>query len=479
MKVIFHTGMVKTGSTFIQEMIRENRGMLAELIGLAVKDERAERLREAGKQYGRKPNPRRRRILDQEARHFFESVQRDGHDVTLFSDETLMGAAPYSTSGHVFEWGSDILAIIEQARGEIDVEFIIYHREFEKWESSIYNQLVKFDGLTTSFVEWQNAQPYPRSWASNFKTLSKNVKESIIFVDMKSDLDSGLLGRTLFEHAGIPKAKIDSMKQPEPQNTSLNQGSLNFMLEVNRSGMPQRARRKIANITSRHQDLFAANANLDSRVQPPARITPVKSKQSFSSENYWKRRYKRGGNSGAGSYGRLADYKSEYINDLVSRYGVESVVEIGSGDGNQASEYTFSPYTGIDLSAKMVAECRKRFSDRKDWNFSTASEWVLKPHDMSMSLDVIYHLIEDGVYEAYMNQLFNSALRYVLIYVSDKDTQHSAKHVKHRNFSEWVAENRGDWELLEAPKHPFPMIAGSDPNQTSFASFKLFEARNA
>ncbi len=29
MKVVFHTGMVKTGSTFIQEMVRENRNMLA------------------------------------------------------------------------------------------------------------------------------------------------------------------------------------------------------------------------------------------------------------------------------------------------------------------------------------------------------------------------------------------------------------------------------------------------------------------
>lgn len=41
--------------------------------------------------------------------------------------------------------------------------------------------------------------------------------------------------------------------------------------------------------------------------------------------------------------------------------------------------------------------------------------------DLSLSLDVIYHLVEDEVFETYINTLFKSARRYVIIYSSNSD----------------------------------------------------------
>lgn len=40
----------------------------------------------------------------------------------------------------------------------------------------------------------------------------------------------------------------------------------------------------------------------------------------------------RGNNSGAGSYGRLADFKAEIINQFVTENDVREVVEWGCGD---------------------------------------------------------------------------------------------------------------------------------------------------
>src|SRR5690349_10767553 len=54
-----------------------------------------------------------------------------------------------------------------------------------------------------------------------------------------------------------------------------------------------------------------------------------------STSNYWESRYARGGNSGPGSYGRLAAWKAEFLNDFVRDNEVKSVVELGCGDGNQ------------------------------------------------------------------------------------------------------------------------------------------------
>ena len=57
--------------------------------------------------------------------------------------------------------------------------------------------------------------------------------------------------------------------------------------------------------------------------------------RGFSSSRFWEKRYARGGNSGAGSYGKLAMYKKAFINKFVAAHGVETVAEFGCGDGNQ------------------------------------------------------------------------------------------------------------------------------------------------
>lgn len=200
------------------------------------------------------------------------------------------------------------------------------------------------------------------------------------------------------------------------------------------------------------------------------------SDSGFSSQLYWEKRYINGRNSGAGSYGRLAEYKSRYINDLVSARKIKSVIEFGSGDGNQASLFNFSNYTGVDVSALMVEKCSERFKDRKGWTFIDAANYKsTKKYDLSMSLDVIYHLIEDAVFDSYMHRLFAASKRFVLIYASDFDAPGPAVHVRHRNFSNWIAQHKPGWECVDAPEHPYPMIEGSNPNKTSFASFKLYE----
>jgi hypothetical protein len=40
--------------------------------------------------------------------------------------------------------------------------------------------------------------------------------------------------------------------------------------------------------------------------------------------------------------------------------------------------------------------------------------------DLELSLDVIYHLVEDEVFDAYMRSLFAHAGRFVVIYSSNK-----------------------------------------------------------
>ncbi len=66
-----------------------------------------------------------------------------------------------------------------------------------------------------------------------------------------------------------------------------------------------------------------------------------------------------------------------------------------------------------------------------------------------LSLDVIYHLVEDGVYESYLDDLFAAAVRFVIIYSTDKDEPRRLPHVRHRRFTHHVAQRFADFSLVD------------------------------
>jgi hypothetical protein len=60
-----------------------------------------------------------------------------------------------------------------------------------------------------------------------------------------------------------------------------------------------------------------------------------------NSAGYWEKRYRRNGNSGSGSYGKLAEYKATVINGFVAANNIQQVMEFGCGDGNQLKQLHF------------------------------------------------------------------------------------------------------------------------------------------
>lgn len=199
--------------------------------------------------------------------------------------------------------------------------------------------------------------------------------------------------------------------------------------------------------------------------------------RKFDSGGYWRRRYEKKQTSGPRSYGRLAAYKAEVVNTVCKVRNIASVIEFGCGDGNQTALFEISRYAGIDISPLIIDRARRTFADRPDWTFQIADQYTGNPgaYDMSMSLDVIYHLVEDNVFDAYMHQLVVSSQRYVLIYASDHDEITKDVHVRHRHYSRWLAQHYPDLNCVETLQHPYPAAADTDASDTSFAFFQLFE----
>lgn len=194
-----------------------------------------------------------------------------------------------------------------------------------------------------------------------------------------------------------------------------------------------------------------------------------------NSGDYWEQRYQRGGNSGSGSYSRLAEFKADVLNTFVDRHGVTSVVEFGCGDGAQLALARYPSYTGVDISSKAVELCRAKFANDPSRQFcesSSAADDLTA--DLALSLDVIYHLVEDKVFHAYMRRLFRSARRFVIIYASNMDQRWPDRHVRHRHFTRWVERNAPAWRLHSCIKNAYPFDP-ENPTQTSFADFYVFE----
>lgn len=201
---------------------------------------------------------------------------------------------------------------------------------------------------------------------------------------------------------------------------------------------------------------------------------------NFPVADYWETRYQRGGNSGAGSYGRLAQFKAEIINGFIKEYNIASLIEFGCGDGNQLSLMLDVPYTGVDISPTAITLCKQRFANDSQKIFMTTEEFLSSPSvaDATMSLDVIYHLVKDEIYHDYMETLFNHAKRYCLVYSANTEEVTHSPHVRKRQFTNWIKKNASGWKLINHIPNKYPMLPGADPQNCSFADFYLFENSN-
>jgi len=181
------------------------------------------------------------------------------------------------------------------------------------------------------------------------------------------------------------------------------------------------------------------------------------------SKSYWTDRYVAGGTSGVGSYDAQARYKADFLNRFVQESSVASVVELGCGDGSQLGLAEYPRYLGIDVAEPAVKRCIEAFRGDASKSFMTydvltfADPARFLRADLALSLDVVFHLVEDEVYEAYMHALFGAADRFVVIYARDRDEAPVLKrHVKWRKFTPWVESNITGWALTRVEPAPLP-----------------------
>ena len=195
--------------------------------------------------------------------------------------------------------------------------------------------------------------------------------------------------------------------------------------------------------------------------------------------NYWNNRYDNGGTSGSGSYGILANYKANFINNFIQKNNINRIIEFGCGDGNQLSLSNYPEYIGLDISITAIEICKNKFK-----NDSTKQFQLYNPNkfnntlisDLTLSLDVIFHILDDELYVKYMEHLFMCSSKYVIIYSSNFNNKTYAKHISHRRFTDWIEDNITDFDLVDKVHNRYKYDPKNE-NTTSLSDFYVYKSK--
>ena len=186
----------------------------------------------------------------------------------------------------------------------------------------------------------------------------------------------------------------------------------------------------------------------------------------FDSTKYWKNRYEKGGKSGLGSYNNLALFKADVINHFILHHNdINSIIDYGVGDGNQLYFLNLNEkkYIGLDVSSYIIEKCKEQYKSDNNKEFYDIANININNYtcDLSLSCDVLYHLIEDKIFYEYLNNLFTISNKYVIIYANNIDKNHT-EHVKFRNFTKYIKNNFSDWILIRNIPNKFKHLSPSD-----------------
>lgn len=180
----------------------------------------------------------------------------------------------------------------------------------------------------------------------------------------------------------------------------------------------------------------------------------------FQSPEYWEWRYADGRPSGPGSEGEYARFKAEVLNEFIEEHDIESVVEFGCGDGRQIELIDYPEYVGLEVTESALDMCFQRFPDDPSKSFFLYDPLHFSNQgaitaELVVSLEVIFHLVEDEIFEQTMQDMFDAAGKYVVVFSSDHEKSTPELHIRHRKFTEYVANEFPNFELINEINNTF------------------------
>jgi len=187
----------------------------------------------------------------------------------------------------------------------------------------------------------------------------------------------------------------------------------------------------------------------------------------FDYKQWWENWYSRGGNSGPGSVGILAQYKADVINDYIDKHKINSVVEFGCGDGVVLQLTKYKDYLGFDVSRTAIKLCTSKFKNDPTKSFFLYEPQffvnkTIKSVDLVVCLDVLYHVIDEAEYLKVLEDIFSFSSKHIILYTSlNKSTiPYKNPEILHRDILPYL-EKYKNYEIAIVPQK-YKKLSGAD-----------------
>ena len=143
--------------------------------------------------------------------------------------------------------------------------------------------------------------------------------------------------------------------------------------------------------------------------------------EKFSYIDYWEDNYSNGGTSGKGSYGVLAQFKGDVINQFIKGKRIHTVIEFGCGDGNQLKYMNYPSYLGMDISPTSIDICSRMFGKAKTKSFLLYNPKYFINNgyfksDLVVCLDVLYHITDEDDFWKTLDDIFSCKPFFIILY---------------------------------------------------------------
>lgn len=217
-KVLLHLGAHKTGTTFIQEVMRKNSKLLLEqgvsyLGGREAREGFTRDLIYPAVGLNKNINKSREALVG-DARGYLRAAMSEGEDL-LFSNENVLGFCNLkANAGKIYPRASEISSFLEDVFKGYDVQVVFFVRSYSDFIESTYIQKIK-EGETFSFDDYiESTEVTAVSWQNCLAALSNSFgKKSIKVVSYESFKERQrevILGMLSFFEGSFDELKLDS-----------------------------------------------------------------------------------------------------------------------------------------------------------------------------------------------------------------------------------------------------------------------------